>query len=380
MINAVVGQKMRDDMSLNQISQKDSVIDIVLNDVSDGIYIVDSNKKIIFWNKGAEEQTGYRREEVLGYRASEDILNHIDENGKPLCPGECPISKALLYGETVKVKLFPQKKSGKRFPIMSHISPIKNKEGKVVAAIEVFRDISKEEDYRILQEKFNNLIRKYVSTATIERVMSLVLSGVDSKTARREMTILYIDVVNFTAMSEVYLPEEVAMTLNEIFSICEIITQECYGDIDKFMGDAIMAVFIDAQDAVNAGKKILDALQDLNQERIRNSKEPVNVRIAINSGKVVQAEIGTIARKDLTVIGDVVNTTAHIEKLGSPNSIFLTEATLSRLKDPGKYKFERRILLKGKKEPVSLYSYTPEIAKERDEGFIMGINELDSPE
>ncbi|MGE5680135.1 MAG: PAS domain-containing protein [Bacillota bacterium] len=345
-----------EDFSLEYIGQRGTVLDYVLNGIADGVYIVDKQRRIIYWNKAAEEMTGYKAEEVLGYRCSEDILNHIDENGLPLCLDACPLSKALSKGESVKLKTYPLHKNGKRFPVMAHVSPIKSNDGKIIAAIEVFRDISKEEELRILQEKFNSLIRKFVSTATVERVMAQVLSGTETKSRRRELTILYLDVVQFTSLSERYSPENVAGILNEIFGICELITKECFGDIDKFIGDAIMAVFVDAEDAVEAGARILSALNNLNVKNLHQGKDMISVRIAIHSGNVVQAEVGTVERKDLTVIGDVVNTVAHIEKYVTPNSIFVTEATLSRLKNSSDFLFERRILLKGKKEPVTIYS------------------------
>jgi PAS domain S-box-containing protein len=354
-----------DFFSFDYISQRGTILDYVLNGIADGVYIVDKSRRIIFWNKAAEQLTGYKAQEVLGYRSSEDILNHIDENGLPLCSDDCPLQRALTTGESTKLKVFPLHKNGKRFPVMAHVSPIKSSQGIIIAAIEVFRDISKEEELRVLQEKFNNLIRKYVSTATVERVMAQVLSGKESNSRRRDLTILYLDVVQFTSLAEKYSPEEIANILNELFGICELITKECFGDIDKFIGDAVMAVFVDAQDAVEAGARILAALNSLNEKNIENGKELIRVRIAVHSGNVVQAEVGTVERKDLTVIGDVVNTVARIEKYVSPNSIFITEATLSRLKNNKNFLFDRRILLRGKKEPVAIYSLiSHEIIKE----------------
>ncbi|HEX2868591.1 MAG TPA: adenylate/guanylate cyclase domain-containing protein [Ignavibacteriales bacterium] len=345
-----------DDISVEYISRKNTVLDVVLNGIADGVYVVDKKRRIIFWNQGAEQLTGYKPEEVLGYRCSEDILNHIDENGEPLGIDTCPLQEALDKGKSTKIKIYPQHKSGKRFPVMAHISPIKNKDDEIIAAVEIFRDISKEEDLRILQDKFNNLIKRYVSIATIERVMAQVLSGNDTKSRKIDLTILYLDVVQFTALSEKHAPEEVAQRLNEIFGICESVIKECYGDIDKFIGDALMAEFVDANDAVKAAEKILDALGELNRRYIQEGREVINVRVALNSGSVVQAEIGTPARKELTVIGDVVNTAVRIEKLAIPNTVFVTESTLSRLQESRGFLFDRRILVKGKTEPVSIYS------------------------
>lgn len=345
-----------EEYSIEYIRKKGTVLDFVLNGIADGVYIVDRQRKIIYWNDAAERITGYSKNEVLITGTSDDILDYSDENGKLFSADECPVQKALLCGETTERKLFPMHKTGKRIPVVAHVSPIRSEDGNIIAAIEVFRDISKDEELRILQEKFNSLIRKYVSSATVERVMAQVLSGTESKSKRRDLTILYLDVVKFSTLSEKYPPEVAASYLNEIFSLCELITKECFGDIDKFIGDAIMAVFIDAEDAVNAAEQILEALQTLNRNNQHAGKETIGVRIAIHSGSVVQAEVGTIGRRDLTVIGDVVNTVAHIEKYVAPNSIYITEATLARLKKDYRFHFNKRVPLKGKRDTVNVYS------------------------
>ncbi len=345
--------------SLNEILDKGTIFDYVLNGITDGVYIVDRNRRIIFWNKGAEDITGYKIDEVLGYRCSEDILNHFNENGIPICELGCPLSRTLKNGEVVKMKIYPLLKNGKRIPVMSHISPIKDEKGNIIAAIEVFRDISKEEEFRILQEKYNNLISKYVSSATVQRVKDLLLNGNELKSAKRDLTIMVLDVVRFSDYSERHTPEETAKLLNEFFSICELITKENAGDIDKYIGDAVMAVFVDANDAINAAGKILFALEDLNERYKREMADTIEIRIAVNSGNVIQADIGPVDRKELTVIGSVVNTAYNIEKMVPPNEITITEATYSRIKSTEAFKFYNRINVKGKKEPITLYTYSP---------------------
>lgn len=347
---------MIENVTVEYLSKKGTVLEYVLNGISDGIYIVDPQKKIIFWNKGAEDLTGYKEQEVLGYRCSEQILNHIDEDGIPICKSGCPLQETIVSGNPTKMKVYPLHKSGKRFPVMAHVSPIKSIEGNIIAVVEVFRDISKEEELRMLQEKFKSYISKYVSSATVERVMEQVLSGDEVVSRKRELSVLYLDIVHFSEFFETNTPEQITKLLNDVFDTCDHITKEFYGDIDKFIGDAVMAVFIDANDAVAAGEKIIETLKELNIKRALLNEKPVNVRIAINSGQVIQAELGTSKRKDLTVIGDMVNTVVYLEKLASPNSIYITESTLSRMKDTADFHFEKRISVKGKKEPISIYS------------------------
>jgi PAS domain S-box-containing protein len=341
---------------LEDFSVADSVLVTVLNSIFDGIYVVDRDRRIIFWNRGAEEITGYSAEEVMGSRCSDDILNHIDENGILLCRNACPLAETLRTGKDIRAKVYPLHKKGGRFPVQTHIGPIRNKKGEIVAGIEVFRDISREEEFRILQEKFNEVVKKYISTATFDEVMGQ-LQGSTGTACMRDLSVLYLDVVNFTGFSESHSPEETAKMLNDLFGICEVITKECHGDIDKFIGDAIMAVFIDANDAVLAGMKVLKALSAFNKTRVKEGREGTQIRIGVNSGLVIQGEIGTAERKDVTVIGDVVNTASRIESVTDAMCMSISEATHSRLKDQKAFISHREVKVKNRKEPLSIYTY-----------------------
>ncbi len=305
----------------------------LLDSIYDGVYIVDRQRRILFWNKAAEEMTGFSKAEVMGKCCGDNILNHIDENGMLLCRAACPILKVFAEAKPFDTKVYPKSKSGKRFPVETHISLVYDEEGNVIAAIEVFRDITLQEEYRILQEKFNAMIRKYVSSTTYADIKDRLNSNTHLNQPRiHDLSVFYLDIVNFTSFSESNPPDEIVKMLNELFGICEIITRECFGDIDKFIGDAIMAVFTDANDAVRAGLKILNqSLPEMNRIRLENGEQEIGVRIGINSGNVLQGDIGTIDRKDLTVIGDTVNIAARLEKGSMPNRLLISEATFARL-------------------------------------------------
>jgi class 3 adenylate cyclase/FixJ family two-component response regulator len=210
-------------------------------------------------------------------------------------------------------------------------------------------------ELKIMQDKFNNLIKRYVSTATYDTVMEHVRGIPASEATIRDMTVLYLDVVDFTGFSERHTPEKVAKMLNDVFGICEVITRECVGDIDKFIGDAIMAVFVEPNDAIAAGLKILAALLPFNQSRTEMGQEEIRIRIGINSGLLMHAEIGTSDRRDMTVIGDVVNAASRIESTCEPMRMCISEATYSRLNNPEKFKPYKTVKVKNRDEPVSMY-------------------------
>lgn len=350
---------MKREAIYTELQQADSVLSTVLDSIFDGVYIVDRERRIIFWNRAAEEMTGYLKQEVMGRCCHDSMLNHIDDRGTMLCFTACPLARAIQTGESLRAKVYPTHKEGRRFPVYTHIGAIRDETGEIIAGIEVFRDITKEEDFRLLQEKFNALIKRYVSTATMEEVMDHLQGGTEGHARVRELTVLYLDVVGFTAYSERNPPAVVATMLNELFGVCEVITRECHGDIDKFIGDAIMAVFIDANDAVTAGRKVLSALVRLNETRKARGLEGVRIRVGINSGSVIQGEIGTSSRKDVTVIGDVVNTASRIESVTDPMCIGISEVTYSRLRDPGQGWRCKTVQVKNRSEPVRVYIADP---------------------
>lgn len=346
---------------LIDLQNPESQLAMALNSLYDGVYVVNPQRQILFWNKAAEEMTGYSAQEVIGKSCKDDILNHIDENGVLLCRSYCPIVKSFSCNCSSSAKVYPKTKAGKRFPVETHISLVYDNKGKAVAAIEVFRDISHQEDYRIMQEKFNSIIRKYVSSTTYSDVLDRVQGdNTGAKPRILDLSILYMDVVDFTGFSEKNSPQAVVKLLNDLFGICDVITRECYGDIDKFIGDAIMATFNDANDAIHSAEKILQTgIPELNKQRIEHGEMPLSIRIGINSGLVMQGDIGTIDRKDLTVIGDAVNIAARVEKAAPSDKLLISEATLSRLSEENYAKFEyyRSEELKGKSEDIKLFKY-----------------------
>lgn len=330
----------------------------LLNFIFDGVYVTDTTRKIAFWNKGAENITGYKAEEVIGKSCKDNILNHIDEDGVLLCRGDCPLVKAIQSDTHIEEKVFPLHKNKHRFPVSTHVAPIKDDNGKIIGAIEVFRDISSEERLRILQKKFQKLIKQYVSKTTYETIKKSVSKEIPIVASSKELSIFFMDIVGFTSISEKHSEEVIVTILNSYFTLASQVIRQNTGDIDKFMGDAVMAIFIDAQDAVNAAKGILfKGLPSLNKALKSKELPQINVRIGINSGRLIQGDIGSEDRKDMTVIGDAVNIASRIESEAEPGNFMISEGTLARIDNHEEFEFTEEMLLKGKTQPIKLYRY-----------------------
>ncbi|QWB95793.1 diguanylate cyclase [Mycoplasmatota bacterium] len=106
----------------------------------EGVYVVNQKRKIIFWNDGSERITGYSAKEVVHSFCYQNILQHIDETGKQLCLGGCPLQKTLDDGIINESKVYLKHKDGYRIPVMVKTLPIYDEKQNIVAAIEVFTD------------------------------------------------------------------------------------------------------------------------------------------------------------------------------------------------------------------------------------------------
>lgn len=176
----------------------------------------------------------------------------------------------------------------------------------------------------------------------------------------RRMTVLFSDIRDFTSLSESMTPQENFNFLNSYLSQMEPVISLHRGVIDKYIGDAIMALFPDSpDDAVLGALAMLERLEAYNHGRTRAGYLPMRIGIGINTGFVMMGTVGGSGRMDGTVISDAVNVSARLEQLtklyGVP--LLISEHTYHSLEDPGRYqiRFLDRLRLKGKHEPQSVY-------------------------
>ena len=114
----------------------------ILDNLYDGIYFVDRDRKITYWNKAAERITGFLRSEALGTHCYDHILNHINDEGDHLCHHDCPLAQCMETGEPMQAELYLHHKEGYRLPVSIRVTPILDKDGSVIGAAELFSDNS----------------------------------------------------------------------------------------------------------------------------------------------------------------------------------------------------------------------------------------------
>lgn len=116
----------------------------ILDDLHEGLYLVDRDRVIQYWNKAAERISGFKADEVVGKSCSENILTHVDGEGCSLCLGECPLAMSIADGDARETEVFLHHKDGHRVPVSVRVSPLKDADGKVIGGVELFSDISSE--------------------------------------------------------------------------------------------------------------------------------------------------------------------------------------------------------------------------------------------
>jgi diguanylate cyclase (GGDEF)-like protein/PAS domain S-box-containing protein len=114
----------------------------LLDNLYDGVYFVDRDRRITLWNKAAERITGFTRAEVVGKRCADNVLRHVDQRGNCLCEGACPLASTLGDDQLRSASVFLHHKDGHRLPVAIGVAPITDKQQKIIGAVEIFRDNS----------------------------------------------------------------------------------------------------------------------------------------------------------------------------------------------------------------------------------------------
>lgn len=212
-------------------------------------------------------------------------------------------------------------------------------------------------------------MRAYVSETVLEAVRDDA-TGEARRGIRKVATILFCDVRGFTTLSEVHGAEAMFLMLNGFLGVADQPIRDNGGRIDKFIGDAVMAVFLEdgpcqAFGAVRAALAMKDCLNVFNQSRRENGAFTIDIGIGINTGPVMLGDVGGERRKDLTVIGDAVNLAARLEtvsKLGRHTHIVLSEETFRLVADHVAVEEMAVTEVKGKTQPIRVFeliSYNP---------------------
>lgn len=236
------------------------------------------------------------------------------------------------------------------------VNPLTNPEGSVRGGLVVLEDISQE-------KRMKTTMYRYMTPGVAERVMAL---GEDALMVgeRKEVTILFSDIRGYTTLTEKLEAAEVVSLLNDYFETMVEAVFNFEGTLDKFIGDALMAVFGAPLPLENHGWMAVQSALDMRRRLAefnyarRNTAQPqIRIGIGISSGEVVSGNIGSQRRMDYTVIGDGVNVSSRLEGVTKEYGcdIILSEFTYELCADRIWVRELDRIRVKGKDEPIGIY-------------------------
>lgn len=114
----------------------------IVENLSDGVYLVDRDRTITYWNRGAERISGYDSGQLVGHRCYDNILGHLDSRGNSLCLSACPLAQTMDDGEPREVALWLTHADGHRKPVRIRTAPVRDASGQIIGAVEVFSDDS----------------------------------------------------------------------------------------------------------------------------------------------------------------------------------------------------------------------------------------------
>ena len=178
----------------------------IINNLKDGVYFVDKERRITFWNRAAEEITGYAMEEIVGRKCEDNLLNHIDSEGRPLCIVGCPLYASMIDGMQRKEEVFLRHKSGYRIPIIVNIFPIWEN-NIITGAIEIFTPNSPVVYKDDLVEQLSNMAMRDAMTGLPNRyyLQSFISYKINEYNRfGSKFAVLFMDIDNFRIFNNKY--------------------------------------------------------------------------------------------------------------------------------------------------------------------------------
>lgn len=214
----------------------------------------------------------------------------------------------------------------------------------------------------INKKKVLNTFKKYMAPQVIDKMARDGDFHIELGGEKREVAVLFVDIRGFTSMSEKMEPETVVQILNQYLTLTSSCIFKYGGMLDKFVGDATMAIFNAPNDqddyiykAVMAAKEMQRAGEELGIKLQKEYGQKVSFGIGINVGQAVVGNIGSETRMDYTAIGDTVNTAARLESIAASGEILISENVYRMLDGRVEACFKEAIMLKGKAEPANVY-------------------------
>lgn len=213
------------------------------------------------------------------------------------------------------------------------------------------------------EQKIRNIFQKYVPADVIDEVLGNPEAMLVGK--NRNLAVLFSDIRGFTTISESMAPDELVLTLNRYFSLMVDVIIARGGTVDKYIGDAVMAIFgapvhseNDALQSVIAGLEMVKALDSFNAEQLARGKKEFRIGIGINFGEVTVGNMGSVKKMNYTVIGDGVNLASRLEGLTKKykQTLLFSESVYQKVGRQVWCRLLDKVVVKGKTQGECIYT------------------------
>ena len=323
----------------------------ILRSLTNGVISLDKERRVQKINSAAERILGHSSVEIEG----EFIKDVIGKENQWVLDTLDKVESSSLAYQVADSNLNAPGTKGTDVNLSA--APLMDLEDIQDGFLTVFEDISKEKRVR-------NTMARYMPGPIVNQLLEQAEENL--RGSLQTVTILFSDIRGFTTTSEKIGARATVAMLNEYLSLMVELIEQNDGILDKYIGDAIMALFgapfpstNDAKHAVLTAWDMLETVDLLNKTRVERGEAKINIGLGINTGEVVVGNIGSERRMDYTVIGDAVNLAARLESATKQYSskLLISEFTFKNLPDKLTKKFRHVDLMrvKGKTQPVTIY-------------------------
>jgi len=351
-----------------------------------GVFVVDKQGSPYYANQKAQQILGKGIIRSSNVVALPEIYQAYLADTTQLYPPEHqPIVKAL-QGESSSIDDMEIHQPDKIIPIEVWGAPIFDETGEIIYAIAVFQDITdrKQAERELIKfaqelELLNKAYERFVPRQFLNLLNRKSITEVQlGDQIEREMTTLFCDIRDFTSISERMRPLEIFDFINNYFGQMEPLILDHHGVIDKYIGDAIMAIFPTcADDAVSCAIAMLKTLATYNQLLESANLPLISIGIGLNTGSMALGTVGGLTRMSGTVLSDAVNLASRVEGLTKVYKVplLITEYTYRKLNNPSQYhiRIVDMVRVKGKSEVITIYEIysaeTPQIITLKDQTY-----------
>jgi adenylate cyclase len=341
--------------TLDQTLEMKNLMDDIFSSIATGIITTDLKKNITLFNRAAESIFGIPVKKVLGKSLSKVL---------PELGAELEIANTNAFQQNIinlNSTLSGSLSENSNLYLRLSLSPLRDAHLDTKGTTIVFEDLTERHQLEAERERIRQTFGRVVAPRVRDRLLADI-GNLELDGRKQIITVLFADLSGFTPFSEKHDPETVFSVLNSYLSIAAHAILEQEGTLDKFMGDAVLAIWNSPDEqpdhalrAVRAAREIINRSIKAHDE-FPNPDQRMTFRIGITTGEAIIGNVGTNELFNYTAIGDVVNLAQRLQNSAKSGEIMIEKTTYDIVSDYVKTETLQHITVKGREQIVEAYS------------------------